>query len=65
MWLPISCPSAGDAAHNIGIWSRVLANQKERGPDAPRFKRVKKPRGENRVRTVIECHRDVRTVHST
>jgi hypothetical protein len=55
----------GDAAYNIGIFSGVLANQKECGPDSPRFKHVEKSRRENRVRTVIECHRDVRNIYST
>jgi hypothetical protein len=55
----------GNAAHNIGILGGVLANQKERGFDASRFEHVEKPRRENRVRTVIECHGDIRTIDST
>jgi hypothetical protein len=56
---------SADAAHNIGILCGVLANEKKRGPDAPRFEYVEKLKRENRVRAVIECHRDVRSIHST
>ena len=53
------------AAHNIGILCSILANQKERGFDSLYFEHVKKPRRENRMRAVIECHGDVRTIDST